>query len=387
MADATGDPQVEVAFSLGWPVAELSHVQADPPPGGGSAPLLPQIKDIPFDSRVKMMVAQVRADLEALHLPIAPVRPPVQAGQAAAAGPPFDPFAAIDLGKIQTAASDLTTEARAALEEVHQASLIQLTAKDFRQGKSYTIGVTLAETVLVPYKLALATATDPEERKAVLTKIFEAGRIFGLRSQIKDLKIGYQPYAADAMAATLSDWGSWARNKIAQLPNLSPTEPPWSATANAALYRQGQVWRALLSGERKSTDFLLVAHYVDAVLDLLERYWTFASRLLGGRFARLVIGGVALASVAIVVALTLWKGMSALAPAIAFLGLFGVTGATVSAAIKKAVDQAESYLWDTEMTASLAVAINYLPSPVANPEVARLRVGALTPDAPAALAS
>ncbi len=63
---------------------------------------------------------------------------------------------------------------------------------------------------------------------------------------------------------------------------------------------------------------------------------------------------------------------AAWATAVSFLGLFCLSGATIAAAIKKALNQAEQHLWQAELAAAVAAAIDKVPTPVQESAVGSL---------------
>ena len=200
-----------------------------------------------------------------------------------------------------------------------------LTAADFRLGKAYGLGRALAETTLV------TDAKNPQ----TFERVFARYRLANLLSWLADLKSVFPPHAAEAVRGSLQAWAAWREAPTlgpalddlrpasdaevnGQAPGPAPTSPraapalarrrtisgswlskhprepqtrpvDWRSTADResvtrALHRQGQLWRAILSGEKDGVDLLTADDYVWAAdqllghlrrltLGLLRRFW------------------------------------------------------------------------------------------------------------------
>jgi hypothetical protein len=100
-------------------------------------------------------------------------------------------------------------------------------------------------------------------------------RMSELSQRLTDLKSCFQPYAVDAVQATLSAWST-----------LVTSQGGGAASAGVlqeALYRQGQIWSALLSGEKLATDYLQVPDYVEAAENWRPRCGVSSARRCGAR--------------------------------------------------------------------------------------------------------
>src|SRR6202011_1490049 len=114
--------------------------------------------------------------------------------------------------------------------------------------------------------------------KGEIASVFDRDTVIELWSQIKDLKSRLPPYSADPVAATLWDWCRWAADNTPAAGKSPQVTGPEAIPDR--LRRQGQIWRALLGGERKPTDVLLIGNYVDAAADILRKYGTLTSQVL-----------------------------------------------------------------------------------------------------------
>jgi nucleoid-associated protein YgaU len=268
------------AFVLGWHLAELFHV--DLSHSVRSQPVsvnrLPGISEFDPLSWAKLLLAQVQADLHRVWR------------LDDAGGPPPDPRPIRSLLEAETRQQ---SQLQQVVLHLHQQLLVALTAADSRLGKAYTLGKALAETALLP------TARDPTS----FQRAFGRYRVANLLDWLLDLESAFPPHAAEAVRGSLEAWVAWT-----EAPTLRPTNDdrrrpsdaevdgqasqrtevdPGSPTASnaqvrgavlsrfwrirqspkpqtravdwkllrdrervtRALYRQGQVWRAILSGE------------------------------------------------------------------------------------------------------------------------------------------
>lgn len=365
--------RVRSAFALGWHVAELSCREDRAPATSGYR--LRALGALDSDIRRRLLIAQISADVDALGLERrGPVRPLRVAG--ALEDRRVDP-----LGKLDEI--HLPPGPELEVSDLHLAILLRLTVKDFELGKAYSLGAGLGQTVLEAYEKVrpdLNGKLSMEDARTRLQMVFTHELVLELWSYIKDLKSRFPPYAADPVAATLWDWCKWAGN-TPQMTKGLPAE--CGETIANRLRRQGQLWRALLSGERKPTDCLLFANYVDAASDLLRKYWMLAGRVLSRRRGTLLLliiaAGLALATLIAVQQFANNLGASL----VGVLAALGVSGAGVVAALKRALSQAENALWETEMTAAIAVAINQLPEMLPDSATLRLRDDNPQPTGPA----
>jgi predicted membrane protein len=173
------------------------------------------------------------------------------------------------------------------------------------------------------------------------------------------------------VAATLWDWCRWAADNTpaaGKSPQVTGLE-----TIPDRLRRQGQIWRALLGGERKPTDVLLIGNYVDAAADILRKYWTLTSQVLAKSWPTAVFSVLVIAlAVAVFFVVERFVGNTAAAVGAA-LGALGISWATIVAAVKGALNEVEKALWQTEITAAIGLAISHVPELPANSAVMGLR--------------
>jgi hypothetical protein len=318
-------PLTSAAFALGWQMAELYR-----PPGasrfaGADADDLPDLASLSVEARIEILVDQVQVGLSALH------------GSIEQTGLPAVSFDALreSLGQGRQAR-------RQAVRKLHRQILGSLTAADFRLGTSYGLGRALADTCRKP--------TDQHSLQVELSKY----RISNLLVWLDDLGSAFPQHAAHAVSVSLERWRDWAEK-------LGDPQPMPDGTIHA-LARQGELWRALLSGEKRGTEMLETGNYLDAAHHLTKQ---MRSVLLGVilRFPILSFGIVAL------FALGIWllaSGGSSqiVAGASSVLVALGLTWKGLGGALGRLAGKLEQPMWGTVLDGAIANAITLLPGNV-----------------------
>jgi hypothetical protein len=133
------------------------------------------------------------------------------------------------------------------------------TVTHFKLGKGYGLGRTLADTTRLP-----------EDLKALHEKL-GSHRIATLRAWIADLTSLFPPHAGHSVNDSLSEWVAWAETQ--------PESGPLDTKNKRLLRRQGERWRALLSGEKRGTDDLGFGEYVDAGVQAFSQTGKLARQL------------------------------------------------------------------------------------------------------------
>ena len=362
---ASGDPKVEASFVLGWQLAELLYLQETSPTG--TLPLLPSVAVLPFNVRCQVLSDEIVAGIQRVGLTEANASATVLS----ATEPVPDPTNPV----VQR--NRLTPAAVAALRQLHLELLRDLTIADFRMGKAYSLGVGLAETTLIAHQVCSADTGGLEPSaatEAILSELFGSARVHHQIRELRDLKTSFQWYSVDAVSATVHDWAEWMHMVIPKPGRASRIKrrESWPDIARHYLDPQSLIWRALLSGEKDATDTLQVADYLNSVQNLAGQYWTIVRGFLSHFSALLLaIPLVLLVAAAVVLVKTNQLG-PAYAAAAAFFGFLGLSGATVTAAVKNALSQTEDHLWQAELAGAVALAVDHVPDAVPKPEVKRL---------------
>jgi hypothetical protein len=369
-------------------VAELFHanVPRSVQRRQASPERLAGIGDLEPLSRARLLLAQVRADLQrAWRFDDSGQQPP-------------DPSPVQSLLEAEVRAPG---QLQAAVGELHRQLLVALTAADFRQGKAYGLGRALAETALLP------DARNPE----TFQRAFARYRLANLLGWLADLKSAFPPHAAEAVGGSLQAWAAWSqaptlRPAIDERPGASDAEvdgqarattptsplpavppgrrrvtsrlwlakqrrepqarpvdwgsPPDRESVTRAVHRQGQLWRAVLSGEKDCLDLLstddylwaadqLLGHLRQLTLRFLRRFWITTTTL------------AAILVVAIVTVVVVRAVSTVVAAVLTAAGAIGLTWRGAASGLGRVLAQAQRPLWDSELDVAVANAVTWLP--------------------------
>jgi hypothetical protein len=318
------DEGVRTAFALGWQMAELyrrSETQAAVAQPGVD---LPEVGSLAGPDRRNLRFAQIDAALARLRQAIT---------DAGLSVPTTD--------TVRGEAERPEEGSRGAILALHTELLRVLTAADFRLGKAYGLGRALCDTCRV------YSAEDVQRELG-------SDRVGNLYSWLLDLKTVLPPHAGESVYQSLREWEAWARG-----PKVEGHPLDWErdkGTVERVLFRQGEIWRAMLSGEKQATDMLVARDYADAAgklfmdgVALLKRLPWQLWLVIGGALG-LAVAGLILASVignvsSVVAAL----GGLAAALGISWTGLRQTLG-TAAASLRKP-------LWGAALDRAIVVAI------------------------------
>ena len=168
---STTDPNVSVAFALGWHMSELEDEHS----AGKDRSGLPGLSKLGKQRQLALTINQVVASVTVLKQPVA------QAG--------LDPIDLTDLkGLVQKQEDEDPVLA------THKQLLTELTAADPRLGKAYGLGRALADSCHEP--------ADFEGLKKELNPY----RIANLLCWLDDLASALPPHAAHSVATSLGRW-------------------------------------------------------------------------------------------------------------------------------------------------------------------------------------
>ncbi len=220
----TADPTVSLTFALGWQMAELFRANLRHRSERRDSDL-PGLGSLSDEQRREISVDQVQSGLTQLTSAI----------QKAGLTVPTN-----ELDAVRTALGDWNAAGPVAVEALHLKLLRTLTAADFRLGKAYGLGRALADTCRKP--------TDAHGVKEQLDRF----RAANLLAWLDELTTALPPHAAHSVYASLKQWCDWAAAD--QLPT----------DATTTIKRQGELWRALLSGEKRGTEMLEISNYLQA---------------------------------------------------------------------------------------------------------------------------
>jgi hypothetical protein len=373
------DEGVVSAFVLGWHMAELFHSKV---PGSvrrrqASLDKLAGIGELDPLSQARLLLAQVQVDLQRVWRSIDGDR------QQPDPGP---------VRSLLEADARAPGQVQAAVAALHGELLVALTAADFRLGKAYGLGRALAETALLP------DARSPQ----TFQRLFARYRLANLLEWLADLKSAFPPHAAEAVRGSLPLWAAWSQDPslrpppderrqpwewedpapatvpapptrwalVRWMPARRPEVPQgrpvdWSLPADResvtrALHRQGQLWRAVLSGEKAGVDLLSGDDYVRAADRLLGRL----RRLLLEFLRTFWITTTALAVLGVAIIATLVFVHSASRVAVVVLtagGAIGLTWKSAASGLGRVLGHVQRPLWESELDTAVANAITRLP--------------------------
>ena len=128
----------------------------------------------------------------------------------------------------------------------------------------------------------------------------------------------------------------------------------------STLPRQGELWRAILSGEKNATELLDIDDYLNAARDLAARMHSILRDVVA-RFP-LLIGLVAMLLVAGVVLLIIGGGSEIVAGAASLIAAVGLTWRGVGGAVGRLAGKLEQPLWGAVLDIAIADAITLLPA-------------------------
>ena len=252
-----------------------------------------------------------------------------------------------------------------AVHALHDSLLRLLHAADFGLGQAYDLGRALAYTALKP------------EDSETLRKQFSRYRLPNLQAWLADLATALPPHAARAVAISLDTW----RQAVPE-PIMPPDDDGASARLHTAttdqgglqplpspvttrLHRQGELWRALLTGEKAGADMLGPKDYIDAAFRLMVQTGALIREVLARPAVRWTLAGATLIPLGVVAALLVFVPQPAAkvtGSIVAVATAFGVSWSTVRSTVGRALQRAEQPLWHAELDTAIAEAITVLPS-------------------------
>jgi hypothetical protein len=345
----TADPTVSSAFALGWHMSELYERHL--PAAERKPPDLPGLGSLTDKQQIAVLVDQVEAGVERIKDPIS------QAG--------LEP---IDLSAIE-ALGHGAPETDPVLR-THVELLSELTAADFRVGKAYGLGRALADSCREP--------SDP----GTVTDELDPLRIANLLRWLDDLATAFPPHAANSVSKSLIRWSDALHPPTAlQEPGRWQVKAKWerlkarwdrwqkrgaisapvdSKDAFQTLRRQGELWRALLSGEKRGTDMLEIDNYLDAARQVAAR----TAAIVRGVAVRMpLLAALVLGLVGVGIWLLAEGSSSQLVGGVtSVLVALGVTWKGLGGALGQLAGKLEQPLWGAVLDDAIADAITLLPS-------------------------
>jgi hypothetical protein len=317
---------VTIALALGWHMVELDDCASGGYVPGRTHDGLPRLESLTVQQRTELLVEELTAGIHRLG------------GSFAAAGRDSVSTTAM----LAAVRQDGDAALQRAIAELHVNLLLALRATEPALGKAYRLGHALAETCL-----------SPEDRES-LDDAF-GPRVVSTKELLADLSSSLPSHAARAVLLSLRSWESWAAD-----PRIDDDTLDWrrhGPAVRACLRREGQLWHALLTGEKQGEDMLDPRDYLSAadrlVSSSLRAAWVVLRRLWW------LVGFIALVG-AVGVALLL-ENEDVVAAVAAALGAIGLTGAGVKAQLTRMARPLEKSLWGAELDQAIADAITIKP--------------------------
>jgi hypothetical protein len=341
---------VRTAFSAGWHMATLyitasTHVHragADATTGrwgcdersGGPPSELSSMTLLGEVDRARMVTDRISAALHALR------------GRFASAGLPNVDLQSVKdlLGAPPVDLASLCT----ALDTGHRAILIALTSAGSHLGEAYDLGRQLAYVT-----------QGPEDREG-FERAFGASLV-PAKNVLADLASLLPDHASRSVIISLRAWERWAAD-----PRIAGHEVDWPREMPAvrtALRRQGELWAALLSGEKLGEDMLRATDYVAAAAGLLGEGGRLGLRMLTRRPLLIAAGLITVLLGAGIFLLVATPVGGKLAGAVlAAAGAVGLTGAGARARAADVASGVQGKLWNAELDGAIASAITIGPT-------------------------
>ena len=256
---------------------------------------------------------------------------------------------------------------RAKLLDAHIALGQALSCSDARLSKAYHLGVSLATTCYAP--------VGPES----LVKEFNSHRTAQIGEWLADLTSLFPDHSCRAVRLSCGAWRRWVEagggrlgaavkgresaGRIQKVKALARTQKPaadpekeW-IEVRRSLARQGEVWRALLSGEKPGTAMLELHDYVAAAARALGNGVSLVRRL----WPALAVAGALLGLGTLLVVEIQGPGAKLVGLA-SFAGAVGITWKGIGGGVGVVAKKLQEPVWGAALDEEIASAITTLPA-------------------------
>lgn len=242
------------------------------------------------------------------------------------------------------------------------------TAASTRMGEALGLGFDLANTCRLPWEDVSTknekdskqtdkaanqskNGTMAKEAEKAFLQLFGA-RVVKVQAALADLASSLPQHAARAVALSLAQWMYWAGK-----PELNKHAVAWPDPAvAAALGRQGEVWRAVLAGEKRGQDMLSADDYFSVMGQLVKSQFRKRPWFWIGSFALVLIFGIGIALVS-----TQPTGPKIFGGVVALLSAAGISTASFKTLAGNLARDLESQVWGAELDFAIADAVTVPP--------------------------
>jgi hypothetical protein len=320
LVSAVKAQETAAAVTLGWYVAALSHpgqLRLTAAAARGDLARITDAQMVDFcGSHAKVAFAKLADLVEKTKLSL-----PSQQLE--------DCLAAADADARRGAAADLDGKA-----------LAVLSATDMRLGKAYAVG------------RALLDLTSRPDADTTLKSHLTGPAVAPVVAAIDDLGSALAPHAGHSVRISIHEW----RASIETRSDVAPEKPEtWLLLA-----RQGELWRAMLSGEKAGLDMLEIDDYLEAAERLSRRMRSLAVTVLR-RFWLLVLAIVALFAGGVALIVATDTDAAVVAGAGTILASLGLTWRGLGRSLGQLAAKLERPLWGAELDVAITQAITLLP--------------------------
>jgi hypothetical protein len=243
-------------------------------------------------------------------------------------------------------------------QRLHLKAFSILSAVDFRLGRAYGLGRDM-----------LHLTAAPPSAGTLMQRLSDTS-VAPIVATLDDLSSAFPPHAGHAVRASLVEWNLSVEGGGVSKEVQDRVAPEGQATSSL-LRRQGQLWRAVLSGEKSGRDMLEIGDYIDAAQRLSTRMRAIAGRGLR-EFPGLVAAVVLLFCGGIALMVLTDNAATAAAGAGGVLASLGLTWKGVGGALGRLARQVEDPLWGAELDQGITRAITLL-KPLENRDVSAER--------------
>jgi hypothetical protein len=247
-----------------------------------------------------------------------------------------------DLEQFQTVADGLLGQAGAVgvsmeVSAAYHALIMTLAAAHARLGRACELGCALADTCRVKGPL---TCADLKHRFG--------DRLTPVQAALSDMASSLPDHASRAVSLSLAQWHKWTLDAGADA-----TVPPG---LDEILKRQGELWRAVLSGEKLGRDMLADDDYLDASKTLLRGV------IRRPRLWLAMAGAGLLIAVGIYLILAAPDALKAISGAgLTVLTAVGLTVASIKRSATEVGNRLLAEIWSAEVDWAIAQAVTVNP--------------------------